>query len=145
VTVVPGDPAWFAVGSILHSGEETLVVAGSRPYRDRGLVVRFEGVADRAAAESLRGRVVYADAGRARLLEPGEFWLTDLIGLEAVDPAGHTLGVVSAVVAGPQDRLVVETLPGRKVEVPFVADLVGDPEGGRIVIDAPPGLFDEGG
>ena len=42
-----------------------------------------------------------------------------------------------SIVYGPQDRLVVETPDGARVEVPFMNDLVGDPEDGKIVIDAP--------
>jgi hypothetical protein len=36
---------------------------------------------------------------------------------------------------------VVATPTGEEVQVPFVEEIVGDPEGGRIVIDAPQGLF----
>jgi ribosomal 30S subunit maturation factor RimM len=52
------------------------------------------------------------------------------------------LGEVTGVELGGQDRLVVTTPTGAEVLVPFVADLVGDPEGGRIRIDPPAGLFD---
>lgn len=118
-----------------------MVVVESRPYRDRGLIVRFEGVAGREAAEALRGTELFVDSS-ALALDEGEFWPEDLIGLQVVDPSGAPLGEVAGVVPGPQDRLVVATPDGRRVEVPFVADLVGDPEDGRIVVDAPPGLFD---
>jgi 16S rRNA processing protein RimM len=142
VTVVPEDPRWFAAGSVLWSGDTRFVVAASQPYRDKGLTVRFEGVADRVAAEALRGTELEIDPTEADLGE-GEYWPADLIGLAAVAPSGDPLGEVVDVAYGPQDRLVVETPAGHRVEVPFMDGLVGDPADGRIVIDAPAGLFDD--
>ncbi|MFH1329947.1 MAG: ribosome maturation factor RimM [Actinomycetota bacterium] len=135
----PGD---FESGSILRAGERELEVCSSRPLRDRGLIVGFAGVTDRNAAEALRGVVLTGDAADRRSLEEGEFWSSDLVGLEAVTPAGAVLGRVAEVVTGGfQDRLVVTTPSGDAVQVPFVAEIVGDPEDGRILIDPPEGLF----
>jgi 16S rRNA processing protein RimM len=142
VTVVPEDSRWFYAGRVLWSGDTRFVVAASQPYRDKGLTVRFEGVADRIAAEALRGTDLSVDLSEVEL-EDGEYWPADLIGLTAVDPAGEPLGEVVDVAYGPQDRLVVEMPGGRRVEVPFMDGLVGDPADGRIVIDPPGGLFDE--
>jgi 16S rRNA processing protein RimM len=147
VTLVPESdaPDRFASGSRFVTDEDpprTLVVESSYPYRDRGLVVAFEGVSNRHQAEALRGVSLTIGVEERRSLEPGEFWPDDLVGLDAVDPAGASLGTVTDVEIAGQDRLVVTTPDGRRVLVPFVADLVGDPAEGRIVIDAPPGLFD---
>src|SRR5215210_4764848 len=48
-------------------------------------VARFEGVADRAAAEALRGSLVEVDRTALAPLEDGEYYHADLIGLAAVD------------------------------------------------------------
>lgn len=122
---------------------EALTIARSRPYRDKGMIVLFEGVADRNAAELLRGTVLTAPGDERRELESDEFWPEDIVGLDAVDPAGSPLGTVVEVVPGAaQDRLVVETPAGDRVEVPFVSDLVDDPADGRIVVRPPSGMFD---
>jgi 16S rRNA processing protein RimM len=126
----------------MWSGDVRLVVASVRPYRDRGLIVGFEGVRDRNAAEALRGARLSIPPGDLPPLEAGEFWPADLVGLQAFDPSGQFLGEVAGVIHGPQDRIVVATPGGGRVEVPFVDDLVADPDGDRIVIDAPPGMFD---
>jgi 16S rRNA processing protein RimM len=144
VTVVPesDDPGRFAAGAALRAGDRDVVVRSSRPYRSGGLVVAFEGVADRDAAEALRGLLLTVPVAERRDLDEGEFWPEDLIGLEVVNPRGRGLGeVVDVVVGESQDRLVVATPSGEHVEVPFVADFVSDPEGGRLVVDAPQGLF----
>ena len=142
ITIVPVDPRWFVPGAELWSGETRFVVVSSRPNRDRGMIVRFEGTTDRPGAEALRGTDLFVRPSDIPELEEGEFWPDDLIGLTAVDPAGEPLGTVTDVVYGPQDRLVVETPAGARVEVPFMSDLVSDPADGKIVIDAPGGLFD---
>lgn len=144
VTVLPesDDPGDFRPGSALRAGDRDLEVRSCRPYRDRGLVVGFGGISDRNAAEELRGLVVTRDAAERRSLDEGEFWSSSLVGLEAVTPAGVVLGRVAEVITGGfQDRLVVITAPGDEVLVPFVEEIVGDPQAGRIVIDAPEGLF----
>ena len=149
VTVVPDtdDPGRFAPGSELATPDGTaLRVRSARPYRDRGLIVAFEGVADRDAAESLPGTTLLGDAADRRSLGPGEWWPEDLIGLEAVDGSGMPLGTVAGVVVGDvQDRIVVATPGGERVEVPFVDELVDDPAGGVVVIRPPAGLFPEEG
>lgn len=84
----------------------------------KGPQVAFEGVTTREQAEELRGREVFA--GQRRTLGEGEYWPSDLVGLE-VRPRG---GVVAAVEHGAaQDRLVIER-DGRRFEVPFVDVLV---------------------
>jgi len=61
------------------------------------LVVRFQGVGDRTAAEALNG--LDLNVPRERLPEPetDEFYHADLIGLAAVTPAGAPLGTIVAV------------------------------------------------
>lgn len=137
-----GDPGDLAPGSRLWAGERELEVASARPYRNRGLIVAFTGIRDRNAAESLRGAILTREAGTRRALAEGEFWSSSLMGLEAVTPGGAVLGrVIDVRVGRLQDRLVVITPAGAEVEVPFVGEMVSNPAGGRIVIDAPGGLF----
>jgi len=132
----------FRPGAFLQAGERILEVVSARPFRDQGLVVAFAGVTDRDAAEALRGKILTVSADDRRQLDDGEFWPDQLRGLEAVDPGGKLLGTVADVLIGQaQDRLVVRTSGGTLVEVPFVDEIVSDPKEGRIVIDAPEGLF----
>lgn len=146
-TVLPSTdaPERFAVGATFVGDDgRALVIASSAPYRDRGLLVRFDGVTTREQAERLRGVLLTIDPAERRALDDGEFWDEDLVGLIAVTPDGDRLGTVSALDHGPgQDRLVITTGDGVEVLVPFVAALVGEPQDdGTIVIDPPEGLFE---
>jgi 16S rRNA processing protein RimM len=141
VTVVPDSVDHFVPGSLLEAASgRVLTVKAARPYRDKGLIVAFEGISDRTAADLLRGETLTIDAAERRDLEEGEYWADDLIGLEVVDPSGNPVGIITGVVFGPQDRLVVGFGDQTQIEVPFAADLVGEPESGSIVIDIPVGL-----
>ena len=98
-------------------------------------VARFEGVADRSAAEVLRGSLVEVDRSALPPLKQGEYYHVDLIGLPCEDSHGNSLGVVAAVENyGAGDLLEIELEGGTRSLIPFrpgIADL----EGGRIVLD----------
>ena len=105
--------------------------------RDSGkaAVARFEGVADRAAAEALRGQLVEVDRSALPPLEEGEYYHADLIGLPCVDRESQRVGTVVAVENfGAGDLLEVERPDGRKSLIPF-RDGIADLEDGRIVLD----------
>jgi 16S rRNA processing protein RimM len=107
------------------------------------LLARFEELADRTAAEAVRGTVLHTmiDAGD-RPEDPEEFYDHQLVGLAAVDLEGRPLGEVVRLVHGAQDLLTVRTGSGREALVPFVSALVPevDLEAGRVVIADRPGL-----
>lgn len=139
------NPERFVAGAVFRTDREDparLELESARVHHG-GLLLKFAGVDDRTNAESLRGVTLFVAKEARRPLSTGEYWIDELIGLIARDPAGRKLGVVIDVVLGPQDRLVVETEAGGLVEVPFVAELVGEvsPAEGHVIVDAPPGLF----
>lgn len=136
----------FAAGTTLRTSptDGELTVESSSTAGGK-LVVHFAGVDDRDAAQALRGTQLLIPAReRAPIEDPDEYYASDLVGLAAVDPSGAPLGPVLDVVdiAG-ADYLVLQ-LDGQERLVPFVAAIVPevDLEAGRVVVDAPEGLFD---
>ena len=111
----------------------------------KGVVLaRLDGVADRDAAERLKGMRLFLP--RERLPEPGEdeFYHTDLLGLAVEFADGTLLGRVRAVHDfGAGDSIEIEQEGGAIVMVPFsrAAVPVVDIAGGRIVVEPPEGLF----
>jgi 16S rRNA processing protein RimM len=144
VYVVPisDEPSRFRAGSTLEREDgSSLTITSSHVHGNR-LLVRFEGIADRNAAEGLRGPL-YIGSEQVRELEEGEYWLHDLTG-SAVMVGDEEVGVVEELVPGAaQDLLRVRTSKGDRF-VPFVAEIVlsVDTQAKRIVIDPPEGLLD---
>jgi len=98
-------------------------------------VARFEGVADRGAAEALRGSLVEVDRDAMPPLGDGEYYYADLIGLAAIDRDGNAVGVVVAVENfGAGDLLEIEIEGGKRSLIPFKPG-IADLEDGRIVLD----------
>lgn len=121
-----------------------LTVQAVRRHGER-LVVRFEGIADRSAAESLRGAVLTVDLSELPpTADPEEFYDHQLVGLTVVLVDGGLIGTVADVLHGPGgDLLVVAREGAGDALVPFVHQIVPtvDVAAGRIVVDPPEGLL----
>jgi 16S rRNA processing protein RimM len=111
------------------------------------LLLTFDGVDDRTAAEALRGTFLLADVDPGE--RPGdddEWYDHQLVGLEAVLADGTVVGRVSAVLHLPgHDVLAVQAPDDRELLVPFVAEIVPvvDTAAGRLQVVPPPGLIDD--
>lgn len=133
----------FADGASLQLDGRALTVSRHSWVQGR-LVVAFDGIGDRSAAEGLRGCDLWAYAGE-EALDDDEYRDRALIGLVVVDPDGVARGEVVGIEHPPaQDLLVIRTPAGDRL-VPFVSELVPevDPAAGRIVVNPIPGLLSE--
>jgi 16S rRNA processing protein RimM len=125
-----------------------LTVTSARWHQDR-LLVRFEEVPDRSAAEQTRGALLYVDLAPGEVPEdPEDFYDHQLVGLTVEDTDGTRIGVVTEVLHHTAQELLVirtaEGADGREVLVPFVTALVPtvDVAAGRLVVADRPGLID---
>jgi 16S rRNA processing protein RimM len=139
----------FADGARLTTepaGAGPLVVAHTRWHSGR-LLVRFDGVSDRAVAAGLRGVRLLAEVGEGELPDdPDEYFDHQLLGLRAVTATGDAVGDITDVLHLPgQDLLVVRRPDNRETLVPFVADIVPEVDlaAGRVVLDPPVGLLED--
>jgi 16S rRNA processing protein RimM len=124
---------------------------GKRAYRVEALsavrgavLARIEGVADRTAAEALRGLRLYVERERLPGTGEREWYEADLVGLSAVGRDGRDWGKVIAFHdfgAGS----VMEVSGG--VMLPFTDEAVPeiDIAGGKVVVEPPAGLLPGGG
>jgi len=127
----------------VEGSSRVLTVATARDHSGR-LLVRFEELEDRNAAEAARGLVLVTDVPVTELpSDDGEYYDRQLVGLEAVTADGTPVGRVLAVLhpAG-QDLLEIGTAHGPRL-VPFVEALVPEVDlaGGRLVVADVPGLL----
>lgn len=141
----------FAPGAVLRAEPPAgsasrlrLVTVGSARWHQSTLLVAFEEIADRTAAEAARGILLHATVpADASPDDPDEFYDHQLVGLAAYDVSGAALGEVTGLVhGGAQDLLTVRTPDGRDALVPFVKALVPEVDlaGRRVVIADRPGL-----
>lgn len=114
------------------------------------LIARIAGIADRNAAEALKGTELYVARDRLpKLTDTEEFYFADLVGLQAVDEGGKLFGrVVSVDNYGAGDLLLIATdgqadaddsfvVPFTKAFVPVV-----DVAAGKLVLNLPRDFFE---
>ena len=136
-------------GAVLATDPPTagpLTIERGRVHSGR-LLLRFEGVQDRTAAEALRNTLLIAEVDPDEQPEdPDEFYDHQLTDLDVVTSAGVSVGRVEEVAHPPgQDLLVVRREDGSEALIPFVTEIVPEVDlaAQRIVVDPPPGLLDE--
>jgi 16S rRNA processing protein RimM len=153
VEIRTDDPdARFAPGSSLRGrssrgGPDSRYVVES--VRDHGgrLLVRLDGVADRSAAESLRGTVFLVDSVDLPAIEdPDEFYDHQLEGLRVVTATGAVIGFVAEVLHTAAGELLSVRTEEGEVLVPFVSAIVTSVSlaDRAIEIDPPEGLLELG-
>ena len=134
-----GDPA-----PDKKSGElRELTVESARDFQD-GLLVHFEGVADRTGAERLRGISLLVPIDELQPPAHDELWVHELPGMRAVARGGDIIGEVRGSYQLPQG-LVLEVLTERGLrDVPFNdAFVVGFDRVARVItLDVPEGLLE---
>ncbi|MCX5109036.1 ribosome maturation factor RimM [Streptomyces sp. NBC_00378] len=127
------------------AGAGPLTIETGRVHSGR-LLLRFEGVRDRTAAEALRNTLLIADVDPAELPEdPEEFYDHQLMDLDVVLVDGTEIGRITEITHLPsQDLFIVERPDGSEVMIPFVEEIVTeiDLAEQRAVITPPPGLID---
>jgi 16S rRNA processing protein RimM len=144
----------FAVGSRLlvrrpatgpAPAYPVLTVAAARWHQDR-LLVRFEELPDRTAAEASRGLLLATEVDAAESPEdPEEYYDHQLVGLRVRTTEGAEVGEVAEVLhSGAQDLLVVRRPDRDDALVPFVAALVPEVDlAARVLLVADrPGLLE---
>lgn len=100
-----------------------------------GAIARFAEIADRNAAEALRGTQLTIPRSALPPLEDGEYYHVDLLGLPAVSDAGDALGKVVAIDNyGAGDVLEIERPDGKRFMVPMRPEAVPEWDTERLVI-----------
>lgn len=120
-----------------------LTVKATRPFKD-GLLVFFDGIADRTEAERWNGRTFLVPAGELSPPEEGGLFLHELPGMRAFDPAGAALGEVRGWYELPQGIMLELLTPRGLRDVPFNEAFVRalDRDTRTLTLDVPEGLLE---
>ena len=91
------------------------------------IILGLEGIEDRDAAEKARGSELFVTEDDLPELPEGEYYIRDLMGMEAVLEDGSCLGVVTDVIQNTaQDIFEIKTDEGKQVLTPNVPEFVLD-------------------
>ena len=102
-----------------------------------GAIARFVEIADRNAAEALRGTELVVPRSELPPLGEGEYYHVDLIGLPVVSDTGEVLGVCVAVENfGAGDVIEIERATGKRFMVPMRPEAVPEWGDSIVVTDA---------
>jgi 16S rRNA processing protein RimM len=141
--ILTDEPDHLKTVKTIYLGErDTPISLESIRFTDKGALVKLGGTDTPEAAAKLSGLNVRIAGADARPLEPGEYFLFQLIGLKASDEQGNLLGtVVDLIETGAHDVLVI----GERTDSPddllvpnhpeFVLEM--DPNAGTIVLRPP--------
>ncbi len=127
----------------LRANAPQLHVASARPFKD-ALLVAFDEIADRNAAELWRDRYLLVPMNELEPPGDDEIFLHDLVGLTVVLESGETVGEVIAFYDLPHSILLEIQRPKGTALLPYNDEFVQeiDIEGKRITISPPAGLLD---
>lgn len=113
-----------------------------------GIVLHFAGVDSISAAEALAGFLVAVPRSQRATLDPGEFYIGDLIGCQIADTAASPVVVVGQIQdvdldSGPVPLLIVSGSSG-EVLIPFAKSYLRsvDTAARRVEMALPEGLVD---
>ena len=145
VTTFTADPMALAQYKTLlrQDGSPALTILSARPAKG-GIVARLKGVADRNAAEALRGLKLHIQRDALPEPEEDEFYLADLIGLTVETAAGELLGKVKSVHDfGAGDLLEIQPKAGASWWLPFTREAAPEVRLGEgKLIAAPPAVIE---
>ena len=137
------DPQHLKKIKTVYLGErDTPIVLENIRFPDKGALVKLGGTNTPEDAAKLSGLNVKIAGSDARPLEPGEYFLFQLIGLKVSDEHGEPIGVVTDLIeTGAHDVLVIGERPDTPEDllVPnhpeFVLEM--DPAEGTMVVRPP--------
>lgn len=113
----------------------TISILGSTK---KGIVAKLGGVDDRVASEALKGLKLYVERAAFPETREGQFYYSDLVGMDAFDLAGQKIGKVKSMNNfGAGDLMEIAMTNGESVVLSFAHDQVPviDLENHRVTVD----------
>ena len=132
-----------ASGETSTSDERPLTVEAARPFKG-GIMVKFEEIADRNAAELLRGSYVFSPFDELDPPAEDEVYLHDLLGMAVKLDTGEEVGRIISYYELPQGLTLEVQTDNGPVLVPYRPEMVDhvDQESRAVIVKAEVGLFD---
>ena len=113
-----------------------------RVGNDGAAYLGLRGVPDRNAAELLRGKTIEGEREDGPILDEGQYYIVDILGLLCETEEGETLGTVTDINNFSSDIYTIEKA-GKKILFPAVKGVIKrvDLENKKLIVDKT--VFDE--
>jgi 16S rRNA processing protein RimM len=111
----------------------------------RRLVVRFEGICDRTAAERWTGAAAFATRHQLGPCSDGQYFDFELLGASVVDEDGSLIGEIKDIVSNPANDVFIATGPSGEFLIPVTAHAVLsiDTRERRVTVDPRALVYDD--
>jgi 16S rRNA processing protein RimM len=143
VEVRSDNPDRFVDGASVYTHDGRSLTMERAHEHGARMLVKFEGVDDRSAAEALRGQELVVPESWLPALDEGEYWPFQLEGCMVETESGRSLGSITEVIANPASDLWVATDDvGEETLVPAIRDVIVEVDiaGKRVLVRDVPGL-----
>jgi 16S rRNA processing protein RimM len=129
----------------IESGHQTLKLLSCRPHK-HGLLVKFEGFNKREQASKLTNQLIHVRREDRPLLEEGEYYHHQLLGLSVIDEENKLLGIIADILStGANDVYIVHSDNGSEILLPAIDAVVLniDLDTRKVYVRLIPGLLEE--
>ena len=92
--------------------------------QSKGLIAKFPGCNDRTAAEKYKGLLVAVPRSSLPQQTEDEYYWADLIGMQVVNAAGASLGIVDNLMDTGANQVLCVRGNGGEVLIPFIASAI---------------------
>jgi len=126
MSVMTDFPERLAPGTILLMGpdHQPVTIQNAR-HHNRGLIVAFEEFKSRTDLDHLRNQELFVRADDRPSLPEGEYYLHQIIGLQAIAEDGNPLGVVSEwIETGANGVFVIKLADGGEILIPDIEEVI---------------------
>ena len=112
-------------------------------YHKNMVLVKFEGIENPEQADLLRNSYLIVDRETEESLEPGRYYIVDMIGLDVFTDDNEYLGKLEDIYnTGSNDIYVVKNELGKQVLLPAIEDVIKsiDMDNKKVIVHLIPGL-----
>lgn len=112
-------------------------------YHKNMVLVKFEGIENPEQADLLRNSYLIVDRETEEPLEPGRYYIVDMIGLDVFTDDNECLGKLEDIYnTGSNDIYVVKNELGKQVLLPAIEDVIKniDMDNKKVIVHLIPGL-----
>ena len=112
-------------------------------YHKNMVLIKFEGIENPEQADLLRNSYLIVDRETEEPLEPGRYYIVDMIGLDVFTDENEYLGKLEDIYnTGSSDIYVVKNELGKQVLLPAIEDVIKniDMDNKKVIVHLIPGL-----